>query len=193
MFSYLQDIIKVISKIPTFGPRLATRTVFYLLSQPARLATVTSALENLSRFERCPDCFFFKPLNVPCELCSGMGRDSQKIVIVEKETDVLTFEQNKISNNRYFVLGELLEGANFSAEGELRLRSLETKIGNSKLEEIILALPPNTLGDITAKFLSIRLLPITKKITRLARGLPTGAEVEFADQETLKQAFEDRK
>lgn len=193
MLSPLQDIIKIISKIPTFGPRLATRTIFYLLSQPAKLTAVTSALENLSRFERCPNCFFFKPLGVPCELCNGTERNSQKILLVEKETDVLTFEQNKISNNRYFILGELLEGANFSAEGELRLRSLETRIGNSKLEEIILALPPNNLGDITAKFLSVRLLPITKKITRLARGLPTGAEVEFADQETLRQAFEDRK
>jgi recombination protein RecR len=193
MFSSLQDIIRVISKIPTFGPRLATRTVFYLLSQPAKLLAVVSALENLGRFERCPDCFFFKPTGAPCELCSGIERDSQRIVMVEKETDVLTFEQNKIGNNRYFVLGELLEGANFSAEGELRLRSLETRVGNSKLEEIILALPPNTLGDITAKFLSVRLFSISKKITRLARGLPTGAEVEFADQETLKQAFEDRK
>lgn len=193
MFSSLQDIIKIISKIPTFGPRLATRTIFYLLNQPTKLLAVTSALENLSRFERCPDCFFFKPIGMPCELCNGIGRDSQKIVVVEKETDVLTFEQNKIGNNRYFILGELLEGANFSAEGELRLRSLEMKFSASRLEEIILALPPNTLGDITAKFLSVRFFPIAKKITRLARGLPTGAEVEFADQETLKQAFEDRK
>jgi recombination protein RecR len=154
---------------------------------------ISSALENLSRFERCPNCFFFKPVGGDCSLCSGLDRNPQKIVLVEKETDVLTFEQNKITNGRYFILGELLEGATFSLEGETRLKSLESAIQNSKLEELILALPPNALGDATSKFLAIRLTPYFQKITRLARGLPTGAEVEFADQETLKQAFEDRK
>lgn len=193
MLSSLLDIIRSLSKLPSIGPRLATRIVFYLLSQPAKLAAVSSALESLSRFERCLNCFFFKPVGGECSLCSGLDRNPQKIVLVEKETDVLTFEQNKITNGRYFILGELLEGAAFSPEGEGRLKNLESTIRNSKLEELILALPPNALGDATSKFLVTRLTPYFQKITRLARGLPTGAEVEFADQETLRQAFEERR
>jgi recombination protein RecR len=193
MLSSLIDIIRTLSKIPTFGPRLATRTVFYLLGDSTKLSAVSSALASLTRFERCPSCFFFKPVGAECSLCSDAGRNLNKVILVEKETDVLTFEQNKITNGRYFILGELLEGASFSKEGESRLKSLESGIGNLKLEELVLALPPNTLGDVTAKFLAGRLTPYFKKISRLARGLPTGAEVEFADQETLRQAFEDRK
>jgi recombination protein RecR len=193
MLSSLIDIIRTLSKIPTFGPRLATRTVFYLLSDSTKLSAVSSALASLTHFERCPSCFFFKPVGAECSLCSDVGRNLNKVILVEKETDVLTFEQNKITNGRYFILGELLEGASFSQEGESRLKSLESEIGNLKLEELVLALPPNALGDATSKFLVSRLSPYFKKISRLARGLPTGAEVEFADQETLKQAFEDRK
>lgn len=191
MLPLLQDIIRAFSKLPSFGPRLATRTIFYLLNQPARLASLRSALESLSRFERCPDCFFFKPTGGACSLCSDPSRAPSRLVLVEKETDVLTFEQDRITNSRYLILGELLEGASFSPEGEERLKKIESR--RAEVEELILALPPTALGDATARFLAARFENKFKKITRLARGLPSGAEVEFADQETLRQAFNDRK
>lgn len=117
------------------------------------------------------------------------------IAIVEKETDLMSIEKAKKFLGRYLVLGDIGKDGILDPEQKLRLNHLKATVQKNfgQAEEIILALNPTTLGDIEASLLAQELKPIAKKVTRLGRGLPTGGEIEFADEDTLGGALENRK
>ena len=137
-----------------------------------------------------------------CHICSNPQRNQAVIAIVEKETDVLSLEKAKHFTGRYLVLGELAKDGVLESGQKLRLNHLKADIkkrfggppaGLGQAEEIIIAVNPSTVGAIEADIMAQELKPFAKKITRLGRGLPTGGEIEFADEDTLTGALENRR
>jgi len=192
MFSpTIQKLIDLFSKFPTIGPRTAARFVFYLLKKPkAEVDELINAIVQLrEKVKICPNCFNQYESDADfCEICSDKTRDKTLLCVVATETDLTTLEKTKKYKGLYFVLG-----------GEKsRIEKLEQKLKNtSELKEIILALNPTTEGQAAALYLERVLKPFGtaqgKKITRLGRGLPSGGELEYADEETLTSALESRR
>jgi recombination protein RecR len=187
------------SRLPSIGPRQATRLAFYLVHEgQAAIADASQALSKLGSLGVCAECFMpFEPADAGatlCTICSNPERRADIIAIVEEETDLLSLEQSKRWPGRYFILGEVERAGVLSAEQKLRLQSLAKRLGKSGgAAEIVVALSPTTAGNLEAASVIEQLRPFAKKITRLGRGLPTGGEVEFADEETLGAALENRR
>ena len=201
----IQKFITIFSKIPGIGPRQATRIAFWLLHQKKDFQQeINSSLNNiLTKTKLCSDCFFvFEPAHneTLCEICRNAQRDHQTICVIEKETDLISIEKTNKYKGVYHILGGLLSEINEQKKQELTVKPLLGRIKksweNKKLvKEIILALSPTSEGNLTTYYLekTIKDLKFNIKITKLARGLPHGGEVEFADSETLINALEGRK
>ena len=192
-----EKLIKIFSKFPTVGPRTAARFVFYLIQKPKEeieeLINAISELKN--KVKTCSSCFNpFEGEGELCEVCSDPMRDKTLLCIVEKETDLISFEKTKKYKGLYFILGGTVSALKKTDFEKLRINTLEEKIkSRPEIEEIIIAFNPTTEGETTALYLERFLKPFNKKITRLGRGLPMGAELEYADDETLGAALEGRK
>jgi len=197
----LECFIREFAKLPSIGPRQATRLGFYIarLGKSA-INDISSAVQGLSEIRICVRCFLmygesFEGENNLCSICANPNRQQDIIAIVEKETDLISIEKTKRFFGRYLVLGEIERDGILSNEQKLRLKSLGQTLKKQfeKAEEIIVALNPTTLGDIEAGLIIEEIKPFAKKITRLGRGLPTGGEIEFADEDTLGGALENRR
>ncbi|MCP6720243.1 MAG: toprim domain-containing protein [Patescibacteria group bacterium] len=192
----IKKFIEVFSKLPSIGPRMATRLAFYLLSiDKNNLGELESAFSGLKRVNRCPRCFFMKSGGRLCSICTDPKRDKNIITIVEKEADLLSIEKAGNFMGHYLILGELVEHGTLTSNQKLRFQHLRERISQElggKAKEIILALSPTAFGDFTADLIRKEFQGLSEKITRLGRGIPTGGEIEFADEETLKQALERR-
>jgi len=193
----IQKFIEVFSKLPSIGPRLATRLGFYLASLDKNsLAEIEKAVSGFKFLNRCERCFFIKEKNTKyCAICSNPKRNNQIIAIVEKETDLLSIERTKSFNGHYLIIGELPQRGKLETVQKLRLQNLKNRIKeefNGKIKEIIIAVNPNAFGDLIASIIKEEFKDLSEKITRLSRGIPTGGEIEFADEETLRQALERR-
>ena len=193
----IKNFVDVFSKLPSIGPRQATRLAFYISSlgktKIKEISDSTAALINLTTCARC----FRTHLGTGkfCSICADPIRSKNLIAIIEKETDLLSLEKTKKFNGWYLLLGELHKTSELEPEQKLRLESLKTFIKkelNSKAEEIIIATNPTVYGDLNASMLKKELDSYADRITRLGRGIPTGGEIEFADEETLGQALERR-
>ena len=197
----IQRLTELFSKFPTVGPRTAARFVFYLLkTKKEEVDSLVSAILDLRKnIKLCDWCF--KPFESPpgsqeqiCEICSNPVRDKSLLCIVEKESDLLAIEKTKQYKGLYFTLGGTVSRLRKKDVQKLRNKELEKRIkGTPEIKEIIIATNPTTDGEATALYLERLLKPYNKKITRLARGLPVGGELEYADKETLKSALEGRK
>ena len=206
----VQKLIDLFSKFPTVGPRTASRFVFHLLKLPKEeIEVLTASILNLKAHIRiCKFCFNpFEPSvssgqgEELCEICSNPSRDKSLLCILEKETDLISLEKTKRYNGLYFILGGTVSALKKEDIKKLRIKELEERVKNHpEIKEIIIAINPTTEGEATALYLERLLKPLTCgeqgrtiKITRLGRGLPMGAELEYADEETLKAALEGRK
>ena len=205
----IKNFVDRFSKLPSVGPRQAARLAFWLLNQPkAYRAELKKALEDLEKETKtCQKCFFvidgsasltIKNGENKCAFCDNPARDRKTICVVEKETDLATIEKSGVYKGLYHVLGGLFSALDTAVPKNLRLPELLARIQENKkskgdIEEVILALSPTHEGDLTAHYLERALKPFKIKITRLGRGLPYGADVEFADAETLSGALEGRK
>ncbi len=192
----IQKFVDAFSQLPSIGPRLATRLAFYLLNlDKSSLAALIDALGGLKHLNRCPHCFFFKGTGAAlCTICANPRRDAKTIAVVERESDLLAVEKTGKFNGRYLILGELPEKGMLESSHRLRLAALKRRIaeGGGKLNELVLALSPSSFGDFTSDAIRGEFKGLAEKITRLGRGIPTGGEIEFADEETLGQALERR-
>jgi recombination protein RecR len=193
----IKKFADVFSKLPSIGPRQAIRLAFYISSLGKnKIKEITDAVFELSNLETCPQCFrTYSGEKKLCAICSDPMRTKSTIAIVEKETDLLSIEKTKKFNGWYLLLGELKKTGELEPEQKLRLNSLKSFIKkelNGKAEEIILAISPTVYGDLNASILKKELEDCALKITRLGRGIPTGGEIEFADEETLGQAIDKR-
>ena len=190
----IQKLISLFTKLPTVGPRTASRFAFYLtkLSQE-ELNDLSESIKNIKNSIRvCPSCYniYDSSMNLNnCEICLDNTRDRSLLCIVEKETDLSTIEETKTYNGLYFVLGGTI---NLRKDNQIRINELKERIKNSNFVEIIIAVNPTTEGEATRLLIERELKPSNIKITHLGRGLPVGGELEYADPETLESAFQSR-
>lgn len=194
----VEKLIKLFCKFPTIGPRVAARFVFYLINSKKEdvdeLVQAITELKNKTKI--CSSCFkSFEGENESCLICSNNVRNKSIICIIEKEMDLETIEKTNKYKGTYFILGGVITSAkeNNKEQIEQRIEKLVEKIKNNGIKEVILALNPTTEGQNTALFVKRKLEPLKLKITQLGRGLPVGGELEYADDETLSSAFENRK
>ncbi len=195
--SSIQKLIDLFSKFPTVGPRAASRFVFYLMRLPREeVEKLTASISELkNNVKICKSCFNpFESDAELCQICSNPSRDKSLLCIVANETDLTSIEKTKKYKGLYFILGGTVSALKKTDLEKLRIGELENTIkSRSEIQEIILAMNATTDGEATVLYLERFLKPFNKKITRLGRGLPVGAELEYADEETLKAAFEGRK
>lgn len=192
----IQKLIDLFSKFPTVGPRTAARFVFYLLKLPKEeIEELTNSISDLKKNVKiCSLCFHsFEGEKEICPICSNSTKDKSLLCVVASEIDLMAIEKTKKYNGLYFVLGGMFSRLKKEETKNLRIEELKERAKDQKIKEIILALNPTTEGEATALYLERLLKPLNKKISRLGRGLPVGAELEYADEETLSFALEGRK
>ncbi len=184
------------SRLPSLGPRQATRLAFFLISlDKAALHELESSLGALQGLDRCNECFFLKHGDESrCAICNDPNRTPDIIAILEKETDLLTFEAAGVFRGKYFIIGKLAEKGVLETAQKLRLEYFKQTLAKrgTPLRELVIALNPTSIGDFTADLIAKEFGGLAEKITRLSRGIPTGGEIEFADDATLTSSFEHR-
>jgi len=203
--SSIKKLVDRLAELPSIGPRQATRLVFYLISRGQNeIHSLAQEIEAMAKLKICARCFFIhQNQNSLCDTCADPTRNQRIIAVVEKETDLISIENTKKFSGRYFILGVVAKTGILEDWQKLRLQSLksfiEKDLGASsagsrpgKADEIILGFSPTSNGDFNVSLLIKELTPLAKKVTRLSRGLPTGGEIEFADDETLGEALAKR-
>ena len=200
----IQKLIDLFSKLPTVGPRTASRFVFYLVGKSKEDVDklVAAILDLKKNVKLCKLCFNpFEGEGELCEICSNPARDKSLLCIIEKETDLLVIEKTKKYKGLYFILGGQVSTFKKADIEKLRTKELEERVKNRpEIKEIIIATNPTTEGEATVLYLERLLKPLNLpagrqviKTTRLGRGLPVGGELEYGDEETLGSALEGRK
>ncbi len=198
----IQKVVDELSELPSIGPRQAIRLAFHLITEGKQnIHDLAVSIAELGKIKTCERCFFIHQNDGPlCDICGNKNRAQGVIMVVEKETDLISLENTGKYTGRYFIIGEVPKTGFLEDWQKLRLQSLKNFIAKAApdglggtADEIILAFNPTALGDLQASLLTKELGPIAKKLSRLGRGLPTGGEIEFADDETLGSALEGRR
>ncbi len=193
----IKAFIDRVAKLPGIGPRQATRLAFYLVGQGKdAIHALAKAVADIEKLKVCARCYSIHDASGDrCGICTDPKRDQSIIAVVEKETDLISIERTRRFHGRYLVLGELQKIGALDTEKKLRVKSLihwiEKEL-SGKAKEIVLALSPTAAGDLNASLLAKEFRPYAERLTRLGRGIPTGGEIEFADEETLTSALERR-
>lgn len=190
----ISDLIAEFEKLPGIGPKSAQRLTYYILHAPKqeakRIADVLVTMREKTVL--CSTCFNIGETD-PCSTCSDPDRDRSVIMVVEEPLDVLALEKTRSFKGLYHVLhGSIAPLQNIGPE-ELYVRDLLPRLSGDTVKEIIIATNPNTEGETTAIYLQKLLSPLGLKVTRLARGLPMGGDLEYADEITLSRAIEGRR
>jgi len=187
-------LIQALSKLPGIGPKSAQRLTYYLLRAPEEQArSLAEALLSLRQKTRmCPVCFNISDAEL-CVICRSSGRDPGKICIVEQPQDILALEHACAYRGLYHVLHGAISPTEGVGSGDIRIKELLSRLAENKVEEVILATNPTMEGETTAMYLNKIITPLGVKVTRLARGLPFGTELEYADDVTLTRALEGRR
>lgn len=207
----LQQLISHFTRLPGIGPRQAARFVFYLLRNGEEISSLADTLRSVrENISLCNNCYLpaanstdTDSIESFCRICTNPKRDKSTICVVEKETDALNFEKVGHFQGHYYVLGGFinpLEKENLPHERlALFIQKLQNKRGPTPFRaEIILALSPRREGDFTSLYIEEQIKPLAQqginiKVTRLGRGLSSGAELEYADEDTLRNALEGRR
>ncbi len=194
----LQSLIDHFSRLPGVGPKTALRFIFYLLKQPKiEVENFSAALGVLKNsISTCAICQNFSENN-PCAICADSRRDHGTICVVAEHQDLPVIENTGVHNGTYHVLGGVLDPLHGITPDQLKIKELVARIQNAKgaIKEIILALNPDLEGETTMLYLTKLIKSFGKniKITRLARGLPMGSDLEYADEVTVSDALKGRK
>jgi len=188
----VQKLIEKFTSLPSVGPKTAERYVFYLLKQPtAKLQDFISALTDLpNKTTLCEQCGVITEIS-PCPVCQDDNRKNGLLCLVENSQDLLAIEATKQHTGRYFILGGLINTIDDIKPSDLNIEKLLKKIKEENIKELILALNFTLEGETTALYLN-KILKNTLRITRLARGLPAGSDLEYADEMTLSSALKYR-
>ncbi len=189
----IQILIDYLSKFPSVGPKTAERYVFFLLKQnPEELQKFAQAIAELKeKTTTCQNCLAVAETN-PCPICSDQKRNHTMICVVADTKDMLSLESTKEFNGLYHILGGVLNTIENIKPEQLNIKQLISRIKKDGVKEIILALNPTLEGETTVMYLAKLIKPCKIKITRLAKGLPMGADLEYADEITLTNALKFR-
>jgi len=188
----IQNLIEKLSALPSVGPKTAERYVFYLLRQSDEiLESLANSIKELKiKTTLCSSCRAITESN-PCPICSDDNRLKDILCVVENTQDLLTIEATKQYSGKYFVLGGLINTINDIKPEDLNIAKLIKRIKDDKIKEIILALNFTLEGETTSLYLN-KILKDHLKITHLAKGLPAGSDLEYADETTLASALKYR-
>ncbi|MFH0856531.1 MAG: recombination mediator RecR [bacterium] len=189
----IQNLINELNKLPGIGNKTSQRFVFYLLKQPkSEIVKLTNSLEHLKdEIKYCDICHCFTEKN-PCPICSDRGRNKSILCVVSETSEMAVIENMGEYKGLYHILGGTINTLDGITPDMLNIRSLVERVKGYDFKEIIFAFDPDIEGESTVMYLK-KILELYKiKITRLARGLPMGSDIEYADEITLSNAFKGR-
>jgi recombination protein RecR len=186
-------LIEELNRLPGIGPKSAQRLTFYLLRAPTEqveaLAEAIKAIKQKLRL--CSICLNITDAD-PCTICTDPERDHTQICVVEEPIDILPLERTRKYRGLYHVLHGVISPSEGIGPDDLKVKELLSRLQGRQVTEVILATNPNLEGEATAMYLQRLIAPLGIKVTRLARGLPYGADLEYADDVTLSRALEGR-
>jgi len=187
-------LIDAFAQLPGIGPKTASRLTFYLLRRPAeQVEALADAICDLKqKIVFCTVCFNITE-QTPCAICRDEGRDRSILCVVEEPLDVVAIDRTGEYRGLYHVLHGAISPVEGIGPDELRINELLARLKDQPVQEVLLATNPNLEGEATAMYLSRLLQPLGVRVTRLARGLPVGGDLEYADAVTLSRALEGRR
>ena len=189
----LQIAIEELSKLPSIGRKTAQRLAIHLLkSDFDSVEKLVNAIQNLkTKLKFCSRCFNISTEEL-CDICSNPKRDHSLICVVEEASDVIAIEKTNEYNGVYHVLCGVLSPLSGITPESLKIKELLKRFETEEIQEVILALNPNTEGEATSLYLAKLIKPLGIKVSRIARGLPIGGDLEFADEATIGRAVTGR-
>jgi recombination protein RecR len=188
----LEQLVASLVRLPGIGRKTAQRIAFYLLKQPdVAREMANSIVEASSKLRPCPICFSLTE-EQQCDVCSDPTRDHSVICVIEEPADVLTLEQSGQHRGAYHVLGGILSPIDNIGPDDLHVKELLARAA-SGVREVIIATNPTTEGEATAIYVAEQLRTTGVRVTRIARGLPVGSDLDLADTETILRALEGRR
>ncbi len=190
----LEQLLKEFSSLPGIGPKTAERLVYYLLKKPKKnlLQFADSLIRVHSEITTCSICYRFADQN-PCPICSDKKRDNHLLCVVAASQSIPILEKTQAFNGLYHVLSGVISPLEGITPEQIHVKELINRLKNNGVTEVILALNPDIDGETTSLYLSQLIKPLNIKVTRLARGLPMGADLEYADEITLENALKERR
>ncbi len=193
MAAPLENLIERLCGLPGIGPKSAQRIAFFLMSVPRQDAVeiARAIVEVKDRVRFCARCFNVSEDEL-CSICKDARRDDNVICVVEEPRDVIAIERSGRFRGRYHVLGGAISPIDGVGPEELRFRELMERLREGSVDELIAATNPNAEGEATAMYLAQLVRPLGVKVTRIARGLPVGGDLEYADEVTLGRALDGR-
>ncbi len=192
----VQNLIDEFSKLPGVGPKLAARLTFYLLTKPKQdLDNLGQAVLSLSKdLVLCRECYNISNAEI-CPICADDRRDHSVIFVVEEPLDVIALEKSLGVPGVYHVLGGVISPINGYGPEDIRIAQLLSRVDAGDVKEVVLATNPNLEGEATAAYIKDKIdsMNLGVRITRIARGLPVGGDLEYADEVTLKRSLDGRR
>jgi recombination protein RecR len=191
----IQNLILALERLPGIGPKTASRLAFFLLRAPEEIPdTLAEALTSLrTKVSFCQECFNITAAgHERCDICESSQRDGALICVVEEPLDILSIERIGAYQGKYHVLQGVINPIEGIGPENLKIKQLLDRLQRGGVREVILATDPTMEGDATAQYLFPRLKAFGVHVTRLARGLPVGGDLEYADQNTLLRALSGR-
>jgi recombination protein RecR len=187
----IERVVELLSTFPTIGRKTAQRLTYYLLRQPEEfVSNLALALQSLKKNVKfCPICYNYTETE-PCPICSSQKRDRTLICVVEEPNDVLAIEKTGEYYGLYHVLHGALNPLDGVGPNDIKIKELIERVG--EVQEIILALNSSIEGEATTQYIAKLFKPFNIKISRIARGIPIGSDLEFADEATIARAIEGR-
>ncbi len=185
--------IEELSKLPGIGRKTAQRLALHILKNDQdSVDKFLKAIADLkTKLFFCKRCFNITEEDL-CEICKSAKRDTTKICVVEEASDVIAIEKTNEYNGLYHVLGGVLSPLAGVSAHDLKIKELLSRFENENITEIILAINPDTEGETTSLYLARLIKPLNIKVTRIARGIPIGGDLEFADEATIGRAMLNR-
>ncbi len=190
----IASLIEYFQKFPSVGPKSAQRMAFYMLRMPeSEVQKFAQAILDAKRNTRtCEVCFNLSSAS-PCEICTNPKRDRSVICVVAETKDLIAIEKTNEFKGLYHVLQGLISPMDGIGADDIRIKELLNRLTSDEVKEIILALPPSVEGEATSLYLTKLIKPFGIKISRIAFGLPVGADLEYADEITIAKAIEGRR
>ena len=187
------NLVDHFHRLPGIGPKTAQRLTYYLVRMPDEQARMLAEaiIAVKDRIVLCGKCYNITESN-PCHICIDQTRDRRRICVVEQALDVLALERTSIYTGLYHVLHGVISPMNGVGPDDIKIQPLLARLKDSDVEEIVLATNPNLEGEATSMYIHRLISPLGIKITRPARGLPVGGDLEYADEITLGRAIEGR-
>ena len=189
----IERLVTELGKLPGIGEKTAQRLAFHLIDAPAEeIEGLSNALLNVKdKIRLCPECFSITDGD-RCDVCADPNRNRRVICVVQSTKDIFAIEKTREYNGLYHVLHGVISPLEGIGPQDIKAKELLLRIGENDIEEVIMATKPTPEGEATAMYLGNLISPLGVKVTRLAKGIPIGADVEYIDEITLIKAFEGR-